>query len=192
MPPGIENRDFLTLRRCIRNEVRLHPLFAYFSSLFAHFFLAFCSLFPRFLLNLCVCSLFAYCTCSFAHLSSLTFLLGLIHPLPLAFGTHLGSFPAAQDTNVYEMLSRSVDWPSKPAGTHTKFRATVFAYTRVEPLAGKPHAHICTTLTYTDLKGGLQQKMAGQMEKAMVRRADDGAKAMIKELTKAEGKPKPL
>ena len=78
-------------------------------------------------------------------------------------------------------------------------RATVFAYTRVEPVPGQPNAHTCTysgeyiygtkqlpmfcggmcdtyvpragtMLTYSDLKGGLQQKMSGQMEKAMISR----------------------
>jgi hypothetical protein len=96
-----------------------------------------------------------------------------------------------ENAGSYEMLSRSVTWPSKPAAPKP-MRATVFAYTRVEPVPGKPHTHTCTTLTYSDLKGGLQQKMAGQMEKAMISRGDDGAKALIKELTKTNGKPKPV
>jgi hypothetical protein len=88
---------------------------------------------------------------------------------------------ADDQAGVYEMISRSVAWPSRPA-QKKPFRATVFRYTRVERVSGNPDAHTCTNLTYTDLKGGLQQKMAGQMEKAMVSRADDEAKALSKRL----------
>lgn len=86
-----------------------------------------------------------------------------------------------EQAHVYEMISRSVSWPSRPE-QKKPFRATVFRYTRIEGVPGNPDAHTCTSLTYTDLKGGLQQKMAGQMEKAMVSRADDEAKALSRSL----------
>jgi hypothetical protein len=94
-----------------------------------------------------------------------------------------------EQTGVYEMISRSVAWPSWPE-QKKPFRATVFRYTRVEHVPGNPDAHTCTNLTYTDLKGGLQQKMAGQMEKAMVSRADDEAKALGKSLASKMNKGK--
>ena len=96
---------------------------------------------------------------------------------------------ADEQAGVYEMISRSCAWPSKPA-QKKPFRATVFRYTRIESVPGNPDAHICTMLTYTDLKGGLQQKMAGQMEKAMISRADDEAKALTKSLAEAMNKGK--
>ena len=104
-----------------------------------------------------------------------------------------------EKAGLYEQLSRSVAWPSKPE-QKKPMRATVCAYTRIETAPGNPDAHICTTLTYTDLKGGLQQKMSGQMESKMISRADDGAKALSKglaaKMNQGKGKkgewPKPL
>jgi hypothetical protein len=94
-----------------------------------------------------------------------------------------------EEGGVYELLSRSVAWPSKPE-QKKPMRATVCAYTRIETAPDNPDAHICTTLTYTDLKGGLQQKMAGRMESTMISRADDGAKALSKGLAAKMNKGK--
>ena len=89
-------------------------------------------------------------------------------------------------TGVFEQLNRSITWPSKPP-IKKVMRASVYTYTRVESLAEEPQSSRVCMLMSTDLKGGLQSRMAGQMQRTMISRADDSAKAMIKELSKRAG-----
>ena len=90
-------------------------------------------------------------------------------------------------TGTYEQITRSTALASFP-GTKL-LRAFTFLYVQVEQIPGNPKAHVSRTLAHTDLKGGLQAKMSGPMQKELVKRADEEIKKIVKQLTPKLGAP---